>query len=127
MRVLVAEDSSTARELLVGILGSEPAAMKVIGEARNGLEAVELAKRLRPDIVTMDVRMPHLDGLEATRRIMIEAPTPVVIVSGIESSEVETSLEALRAGALAVLEKPPGPLVPGFEERRARLVETVRL
>jgi two-component system chemotaxis response regulator CheB len=127
IRVVVAEDSSTARELLVAILGSDPLGMRVVGEAKNGAEAVEMTKRLRPDVVTMDIRMPVLDGFEATRRIMIEAPTPVVVVSGSGTDEVETSLDALRAGALVVIEKPAGPGVPGFEERSAKLVETVRL
>lgn len=127
IRVLVAEDSSTARELLVAILGSDPERLTVVGEAKNGLEAVEMTKRLRPDVVTMDIRMPLLDGFEATRRIMIEAPTPVVVVSGSDILEVETSLNALRAGALAVLEKPVSPGASSFEERCRTLLETVRI
>ncbi len=126
IRVLVAEDSSTARALLVEILSSAPDGLTVVGEARNGLEAIEMTKRLRPDVVTMDIRMPLLDGLEATRRILRDVPTPVVVVSGSDVLEVETSLEALRAGALAVLEKPAGPGATGFEERRRSLLDTVR-
>ena len=126
IRVLVVEDSSTARALLVGILGSDPQ-LTVIGEARNGLEGVELTRRLRPDVVTMDIRMPLLDGLQATRQIMAEVPTPVVVISGSDVLEVETSMEALRAGALAVIEKPAGLAIPGFEERCKALLETVKL
>ena len=81
LRVLVAEDSPTARALLVHILGSDPG-VTVVGEARNGQEAVAMAEQLRPDVITMDVEMPGMDGLEATKLIMTRVPTPIVVVSG---------------------------------------------
>ena len=125
-RVLVAEDSATARELLVEILRADPE-IEVVGEAKNGLEAVDMTKRLRPSVVTMDIRMPKMDGFEATRQIMVETPTPIVIVSGISDlHEVETSMHALRLGALAVLGKPPGPDSADFEDQSRRLVQTVK-
>src|SRR5437868_2288009 len=100
IRVLVAEDSATTRELLVLILKSDPG-MEVVGEAKNGAEAVALTKRLHPDVVTMDIRMPLLDGFEATKQIMVECPTPIVIVSAsVDGREVEVSINALRVGAL---------------------------
>src|SRR6185312_14894474 len=112
IRVLIADDSTTARGLLRSILASDPG-LEVVGEASNGLEAVQRAQQLRPDVVTMDLRMPLLDGLEATKEIMITAPTPIVIVTGSAAvGEVETGLHTLRAGALAVLPKPPGPGAP---------------
>jgi two-component system chemotaxis response regulator CheB len=127
IRVLVVEDSSTERELLVEIIAAESQTFTVVGQAKNGLEAVEMTRRLRPDVVTMDIRMPLLDGLTATQRIMRESPTPVVVISGGGVPEVRTSIEALQAGALAVLEKPAGPAVPGFAERCRALLQTVRL
>jgi two-component system chemotaxis response regulator CheB len=126
LRVLVAEDSVTARRLLVEMLQTDPG-IAVVGEARNGIEAVDLTVRLRPDLVTMDIRMPKMDGFEATRQIMVEAPTPIVIVSAVSNlREVEVSMHALRLGALTVLAKPSGPDVPDFEEQRHRLLQTVK-
>jgi two-component system chemotaxis response regulator CheB len=126
IRVLVAEDSPTARALLVAILAGDPE-IQVVGEARDGTEAVELTRKLRPDVVTMDVRMPGMDGLEATKEIMITAPTPIVIVTASYlAREVETSMHALRAGALAVLAKPPGPESPAFEEAARQLIANVK-
>ena len=126
IRVLVAEDSVTTRELLVEILRSDPE-VEVAGEAKNGLEAVEMTGSFKPDVVTMDIRMPQMDGFEATRRIMVETPTPIVIVSGSASvREVEVSMHALRAGALTVLAKPPGPESPDFDEQSRRFIDTIK-
>jgi len=126
IRVLVAEDSPTARQLLIEMLTSGTG-ITVVGEARNGLHAVQTAERLRPDLITMDVEMPELDGLEATMRIVGKVPTPIIIVSSqANASEVELSLEATRAGALMVLPKPPGPSSPRFREQQAHLVAMVK-
>jgi two-component system chemotaxis response regulator CheB len=126
IRVLVAEDSATVRELLVQILCGDPE-MEVIGEAKNGVEAVAMTKRLRPDVVTMDIRMPLLDGFEATKQIMVEVPTPIVIVSAsVEPRDVEVSMHALRVGALAAIGKPEGPASGDFAEAARRFLNTVK-
>ncbi len=126
IRVLVAEDSPTARALLLAILGSDPE-IQIVGEARDGVEAVERTRELRPDVVTMDVRMPRMDGFEATKEIMITVPTPIVIITAsFVARDVDTSMCALRAGALTVLPKPSGPDAPGFEEAARQLVATVK-
>lgn len=81
--------------------------LQVIGTARNGAEAVRLAKRLKPDVITMDIFMPEMDGFEATRQIMSETPCPVVIISAsTDKDQRDLTFNALKAGALSVLEKP---------------------
>ncbi len=125
LRILVAEDSPTARRLLVLLLNAD-AELEVIGEARDGSEAIELCKKLRPDLVTMDIQMPVMDGVEATRRIMIESATPVVMVSSLDPNDVRSSMHALNAGALAVLAKPAGPGTPRFDRDSRELVTTIK-
>jgi two-component system chemotaxis response regulator CheB len=126
IRIVIAEDSLTTRALLHEILSSDPE-IQVIGQAKDGLEAVALTQQLHPDLVTMDIHMPHMDGLAATKEIMITAPTPIVIVTGSSAApDVGVSLHALRAGALDVVEKPPGPSAPAFEEAARKLVALVK-
>ncbi len=124
--VLVVDDSPTAREVLRSIL-SEAVGFKIVGFANDGREAIEKAKALRPDVITMDINMPVMNGLEATQEIMIEAPTPIVIVSAsTRVQEVEASMEALNAGALAILPKPTGPHSPNHAALAKEIVATVK-
>lgn len=125
IRALVADDSETARALLSGILSADPG-IEVVGEAKDGLEALALARRLRPDVITMDIQMPGLSGFEATERMIRESPIPIVIVSGLDVRDVAYSLEALRAGALALLPKPGSPGTGTFAEQSGHFVATVK-
>ena len=125
LRVLVAEDSATARLLLVSLLSSDPE-ISVVGQAKNGAEAVTLCASLRPDVVTMDLQMPEVDGLEATRQIVSQSGTPVIIVSSLDPADVSRSMTAFNAGALAVLAKPSGPGTPRFERDCRELIATVK-
>ncbi len=124
IRVLLAEDSATIRHYLTSLIDEAPG-LKVIGAARDGEEVVEMVADLRPDVVSMDVRMPRMDGLEATRRIMSAHPTPVVVVSGLVEREIELSMQALQAGALAVVEKPPDRTNPAFADKLRLLLRTL--
>jgi two-component system chemotaxis response regulator CheB len=125
IRVLVVDDSPTARQLLVAILRADRE-IEVVGEAADGLEVVEMVKRLHPDIVTMDVQMPNLDGFAATKRIMLEVPTPILITTGVDPRVLSVSLEAVRVGALAVHAKPGDPRSPAFDEEARDLVRQVK-
>ncbi len=125
LRLLVAEDSATARLLIVSLLSSD-AEITVVGQAKNGEEAVALCESLRPDVVTMDIQMPVMDGLEATRRIVSRWGTPVIMVSSLDPADVSRSMQAFNAGALAVLAKPSGPGTPRFERDCRELIATVK-
>ncbi len=127
IRVLVVEDSPTIRQFLVHVLGSEPG-LQVVGTAGNGDEALAAVARLEPDVITMDIVMPKVDGLEATRRIMETRPTPIVIVSAhLPAAEARASFRALEAGALAVVPRPEALSSPDHSRTARELVRTVRL
>lgn len=108
IRVLVVEDSPTARQLVVSLLEQDPE-IEIVGQATDGRQAVDMAARLEPDVITMDVIMPDLDGLQATRLIMAKRPTPIIIVTDhVDSPELNVVFEAMKAGALDVIAKPSG-------------------
>jgi two-component system chemotaxis response regulator CheB len=107
VRVVVADDSALARQLLCELLGSDPD-IEVVGVATNGAEAVTLVERLRPNIVTMDLRMPGTDGLAATAEIMRRVPTPVLLVTSSDFRLRQNDVfDSFRYGVVDVLEKPP--------------------
>jgi len=122
IRVIVIDDSPTARDLLIAILQTS-GGIQVVGSGVTGEDAVRLTRRMRPDLLLMDINMPRMDGLVATRQIMGETPTPIVLVTGtLMRSDVDLSFEALRVGALTVLAKPG---LADMESCEA-LVQTVR-
>ena len=127
IKVLIVEDSPVAREFLTHILTSDPA-IRVVGTAGNGVEALDAVRQQKPDVITMDIYMPMMDGFEATRRIMETFPTPIVIVSGrLEGKEVVSAFHAIEAGALAVVRRPLGIKHPESEAASKELIQTVKL
>src|SRR5512142_689757 len=126
IRVLVADDSRAFRAILRTILGRSPE-IEVVGEAADGHEAVSQVLALRPDVVTMDVRMPGKDGLEAIEEIMRRRPTPVVVVSAEAGPEKqEVSFRALELGAVEVLAKPRADVRGRFEKEAEDIRMAVR-
>jgi two-component system chemotaxis response regulator CheB len=126
IRILIADDSPSVTTLLAAIF-SAAAGIEVVGRARDGREAVALTHTLEPDLVTMDIRMPVMDGVEATARIMESRPTPIVVITGATRDEdLRAGFRAIEAGALAVIDKPVGLSHADFESIRTQLVGTVR-
>ncbi len=104
VKVLVVDDSMIARKYLARIL-EESGEIEVVGFARDGLEAIEKVKEVKPDVVTLDIEMPKLNGLEALKRIMEENPVPVIMVSTLTTDGAKETLEALRLGAVDYVSK----------------------
>ena len=105
LRVLLVDDSPTVRAVLARKLDESPQ-INVVGRAADGVEALELARTLEPDVVTLDVEMPRVDGLRALEQLMRERPTPVVMVSSLTKAGAEATLRALELGAVNFIEKP---------------------
>ena len=127
IKVLITEDSPVVRGYLKYILGSDPD-IEVVGTAQDGEEAVRMVETSKPDVVTMDIHMPKMDGFEATRRIMESNPVPIVIVSASwNPEEVDKTFRTMEAGAVAALEKPRGMGHPNSESSVKELVQTVKL
>src|SRR6266540_1111597 len=104
IRVLIIDDSSFMRVAIRGILSRDPG-IEVVGTAIDGMEGVEKAIALKPDIITMDVEMPRMDGITALKEIMQKAPTRVLMVSTLTSEGARATFEALEAGAIDYIPK----------------------
>ena len=126
VRVLIAEDSLTVREYLRYSIDSRPD-MQVVAVARDGEEAVRMVQMHHPDVVSMDIHMPVMDGLKATERIMAEYPVPIVIVTSSWYSDRDNLFRAMRAGALTLLKKPPGPGHPDSAGLMAKVIDTLKV
>jgi len=127
IKVLITEDSPVIRGYLKHIMSSDPE-IEVVGTAQDGEEAVKMVAMYRPDVVTMDIHMPKMDGFEATRKIMETHPVPIVIVSASwNPEEVDKTFRTMEAGAVAALEKPRGMGHPNANSSVRELLQTVKL
>src|SRR3989338_5012833 len=127
INVLIVDDSAVVRQHLKDVLESDKD-IRVMGTAKDGEEAVRFVQEKKPDVITMDINMPNMNGFEATRKIMETNPVPIVIVTAsYDRSDVEKSFHSMEAGALAIIEKPFGEGPPHSKETQNDLVQTVKL
>ena len=105
IRVMIIDDSAVVRQVIRETLEREPD-IEVIGTAADPIFALEKMKNAWPDVITLDVEMPRMDGITFLRKIMKEHPTPVVICSSLAEKGAETTIEALAAGAVSIITKP---------------------
>ncbi len=127
IRVLIVDDSPLIRTILAEML-KDAKDIQVIGQAEDGMEGLRMVARLTPDVITMDIRMPRMDGLDTIRQIMQKWPIPIVVVAnGIYDSDYNISFKAIEAGALTVVEKPRGLTTSDYTTIQNQLVSAVRM
>jgi len=124
IKILIADDSALMRKCLSDIFKDE--GDFEISTARNGAEALALAKGFAPDVISLDVNMPEMDGITCLSRIMVECPRPVVMVSSLTSQDAEVTLQALELGAVDFIPKPDGTVSLHIDKIRNLLVSKVR-
>lgn len=127
IRVLIVDDSALMRRALATLLASDPE-IEIVGMARDGQAAIEQVAALRPDVITMDVRMPVLDGLQTTEHIMAYYPTPIlVLTASLSRFDIDITFRMLALGALDVMEKPSSDDPNGLQHARAELIRRVKM
>lgn len=125
IRVLIVDDSAVVRQTLEDILSSDPD-IEVIGTAIDPFVAAERLKKEVPDVITLDIEMPRMDGLTFLRKLMAQHPIPVVICSSVAAQGTETALKALEYGAIEIISKPKVGTKKFLEESRIRLCDAVK-
>jgi two-component system chemotaxis response regulator CheB len=125
-RVLIVEDSAFMRKVLETIFNADDQ-LQVVGHAKDGREAVSLAESLKPDVITMDINMPHLDGLQATAEIMTTNPRPIVIVSSESREGAASTLRALELGAIEFVAKPSSAIDLDMQSVKEELLRKVKM
>ncbi|MEC7838495.1 MAG: chemotaxis-specific protein-glutamate methyltransferase CheB [Chlamydiota bacterium] len=125
VKVLIVDDSATMQNILKKIIQND-SRLEVIGIANNGEEALKMISKKRPDVITMDLFMPILDGFSTTKKIMSSNPIPIIIISGgYKKEDVQLSFKAMEAGAITIMEKPPGLTDPNFQYISRRITSTI--
>src|SRR2546426_7400718 len=125
-RVLVVDDSTFMRKVLEGIFNADEQ-LQVVGNAKDGREAVAMAESLKPDVISMDINMPHVDGLQATAEIMTTNPRPIVIVSSESREGAASTLRALELGAIEFVAKPSSAIDLDMQSVKEELLRKMRM
>ena len=125
IKVLIVDDAAFMVKAIREILNSDPG-IEVLGSARNGLECLQMIQKLRPDVITLDVDMPIMDGIKAVRHIMIESPVPIVMLSSL-GSHGDITFEALRLGVVDFLPKPSGAISKDIHQAQDQIIQRVKI
>jgi two-component system, chemotaxis family, protein-glutamate methylesterase/glutaminase len=125
IKALIVDDALFMRKAIAEILETDPR-LQIVGTARDGLDGLDKIKELKPDVVTLDIDMPRMDGLAAIRHIMIESPVPVVVLSSLFSDGAVT-FEALRLGVVDFVPKPSGAISEDMEKSRRQIIDRVKI
>ncbi len=125
IKVLVVDDSALMRREISKMLESDNT-IQVVGTARDGSEVVDKIKKLSPDVITLDVEMPRMDGLETLKQVMTKAPCPVVMVSSLTAEGADTTIQALENGAIDFVHKPSGSISLDIAKQRAQLINKIK-
>ncbi len=124
-RVLVIDDASFMQKAVSDMLNSDPE-ITVVGTAKNGLEGLKKVKELRPDVITLDIDMPVMDGIKAIRHIMIESPVPVVVLSSL-FADGSITFEALRLGVIDFVPKPSGAISKDIHKAKQKIIDRIKM
>jgi two-component system chemotaxis response regulator CheB len=124
-RVVVIDDSSFMRKTLTSILESDQT-IEVVGHGKNGLDGIDKIKELKPDVITLDIDMPVMDGMTALKHVLIENPVPIVVVSSMTNNG-EVTFNTLRLGVVDFIPKPSGSISVDMETQKAHLLERVKM
>jgi two-component system chemotaxis response regulator CheB len=125
IKVLVVDDAAFMRKAVTELLESDPE-LEVVGSAKDGFDGLEKIKTLHPDVVTLDIDMPRMDGLSAIRHIMIESPVPIVVLSSLAGDGAIT-FEALRLGVVDFVPKPSGAVSANIDRSKDRIIERIKM
>ncbi|WP_457753499.1 protein-glutamate methylesterase/protein-glutamine glutaminase [Thermococcus sp.] len=125
IRVLVVDDSAFMRKILRDIINSDPE-LEVCCEARDGIEAIEMVKIHRPDVITLDVEMPRMNGLDALRYIMKKYPTPVIMISALTQEGADATIKALEYGAIDFIPKPSSSISINMKEMKDEIIAKIK-
>ncbi|MBI4715157.1 MAG: response regulator, partial [Nitrospirae bacterium] len=125
IKVFIIDDSAVVRSVLTQLFSEDPE-MEVVGQAVDPIFAMEKLRKIRPDVITLDIEMPRMDGITFLRHLMANDPIPVVICSSLSVNGTETAMKALEAGAVEIITKPQMGVKGFLEDARAMIVDAVK-
>lgn len=124
IRVVIVDDSFLIRQILLDMLNSDPR-IEVVGLAKDGQDAIEKIQKFKPDVITLDINMPTMDGKTALKKIMAETPVPAIMISAFTSKDAEITLECLEIGAIDFVEKPSGESQLSLADKKPEIIEKI--